>query len=403
MILESARLALGRLRANVVRSALTVLGVVIGVGAIVALVAVGNGSANSVSAQFAGLGADTLTVTQGRGFSFGLRGAAGSGTPLTFSDAAALSRDHQIASTAPIVQRSLNVSYNGVSETAAVQGTTTGVVKTDHLVVQSGRFFTGFAASHGLRVAVLGATLASDLGLSGSSAPGTTIRIGDSSFVVVGVLEPQGGVGFLSPDSNVLIPLQSMLGRLVGSNATISQIRVQATPGAVDTFGSSVESDMRAAHSLNTAQADDFLVINPTTVVQARKQSSTDFTRLITAIAAISLIVGGIGVANVMLVAVRERTREIGVRRALGARRRDIIVQFLTEATVLSAVGGAIGVLLGLGFAYLLPSISSQQTQVSYWAALLAFAASALVGIVAGVGPANQAAALEPASALRYE
>ncbi len=290
-----------------------------------------------------------------------------------------------------------------MSQTAEVQGTTAAVVQTDHLVVASGRFFSGFAASHGLRVTVLGATLASDLGLSSSTAPGTVIRIGSSSFVVVGVLEPQGGVGFLSPDSNALIPMQAMLGRLVGSNANINQVRVQAAPGAVDTFGSSVESDMRSSHKLSATQADDFLVINPTTVVQARKQSSTDFTRLITAIAAISLVVGGIGVANVMLVAVRERTREIGVRRALGARRRDIIVQFLTEATVLSAVGGGIGVVLGLGFAYLLPSISSQQTQVSYWAALLAFVASALVGIVAGVGPANQAAALEPASALRYE
>jgi putative ABC transport system permease protein len=236
-----------------------------------------------------------------------------------------------------------------------------------------------------------------------ASASGTVVRIGNTSFVVVGVLEPQGGVGFLSPDDNVLVPVQAMVGRLVGSGATVSQIRVQAAPGAVDTFGNQVESVMRSAHNLSTAQADDFLVINPTTVVQASKQSSTDFTRLITAIAAISLVVGGIGIANVMLVAVRERTREIGVRRALGARRRDVLVQFVTEATVLSAVGGGIGVLAGLGLAYLLPDISSQQTSVSYPAALLALLASALVGIVAGVGPANQAAALEPASALRYE
>jgi putative ABC transport system permease protein len=171
----------------------------------------------------------------------------------------------------------------------------------------------------------------------------------------------------------------------------------------VDTFGTAVETDMRTAHNLSPTQSDNFLVINPTTVVQARKQSSTDFTRLITAIAAISLVVGGIGIANVMLVAVRERTREVGVRRALGARRRDVLVQFLTEATVLSAVGGGIGVLAGLGLAYLLPSISSQTTSVSYLAAVLAFLGSALVGILAGVGPANQAASLEPASALRYE
>jgi putative ABC transport system permease protein len=403
MVAESIRLALGRLRANVLRSALTVLGVVIGVGAIVTLVAVGRGSANAVSAQFAGLGADTLTVSQGRGFSGGLRGAAGSGTPLTFTDATALARDPQVAAAAPVVQRQLNVSYNGVSETTLVQGTTPTAVRTDHLTVAAGTFFSDFANAKGLRVAVLGATLAADLNLTPTGAAGTVIQIGNAPFAVIGVLEPQGGVGFLNPDSNALIPAQAMLGRLVGSNATVNQIRVEAKPGAVNSFGNAVEADMRAAHNLATTQPDDFLVINPTTIVAARKQSSTDFTRLITAIAAISLVVGGIGIANVMLVAVRERTREIGIRRAVGARRRDVLVQFLTEATVLSAVGGAIGVLAGLGLAYLLPSISSQQTSVSYFAAVLAFGGSGLVGVVAGVGPANQAAALEPASALRYE
>jgi putative ABC transport system permease protein len=403
MIAESIRLALGRLRANVLRSALTVLGVVIGVGAIVTLVAVGNGSANAIQNQFSGLGADTLSVTQGRGFSGGLRGAAGSGTPLTKADAGALAKGSQIADTAPIVQRSLTVTYAGTSETATVEGTTPAVQTTDDLQMASGRFFSSFAATKGLRVAVLGATLASDLNITPASAPGTIIQLGNANFTVVGVLEPQGGVGFLSPDSNVLVPLQAMVGRLVGQDATISQIRVKAKPDAVDTFGTQVETIMRTSHDLSPTQSDDFLVINPTTVVAAQKQSSTDFTRLITAIAAISLVVGGIGIANVMLVAVRERTREIGVRRALGARRRDVLVQFVTEATVLSGVGGAIGVLAGLGLAYLLPDISSQQTSVSYLAAVLAFGASFLVGLIAGVGPANQAAALAPASALRYE
>lgn len=403
MIAESIRLALERLRANVLRSALTVLGVVIGVGAIVTLVAVGNGSANAVHSTFSGLGADTLSVSQGRGFSGGLHGAAGTGTPLTATDAAALAKGSQIASIAPIVQRNLTISYAGTSETAPIQGTTTGVVSTDDLKLASGRFFSSFAASKGLRVAVLGATVASDLNISPASAPGTVIQIGNANFTVVGVLEPQGGVGFLSPDSSVLVPMQAMVGRLVGQNANINQIRVKARSDAVDTFGTQVETIMRTSHNLSTTQADDFLVINPTTVVAAQKQSSTDFTRLITAIAAISLVVGGIGIANVMLVAVRERTREIGIRRALGARRRDVLVQFVTEATVLSAVGGGIGVLAGLGLAYLLPDISSQQTSVSYVAAVLAFGASFIVGLIAGVGPANQAAALEPASALRYE
>lgn len=403
MILESIRIALGRLRANAARSALTVLGVVIGVGAIVTLVAVGNGSAASVNEQFAGLGANTLTVVGGRGFGRGLRGDVGSGTPITLADVAALQRSPQVGRAAPVLSRQLTVSYGSVSETTSVQGTTPDVRTIDNLQIASGTFFSRFAESRGLPVAVLGATLASDLGLDSQRAPGTTISLGGESFSVIGVLQPQGGIGFLNPDANALVPMQSMVGRLTGANPSINQVRVAAAPGSVSTFGDAVESTMRQAHNLQASQADDFIVLNPTTLVQARKSSSTTFTRLITAIAAISLVVDGIGIANVMLVAVRERTREIGIRRAVGARRRDIVVQFLTEATVLSLLGGGLGVAGGLALAYALPHFAHQRTIVSYTAAVIALAASGVVGIVAGVGPANQAAALKPADALRHE
>ncbi len=403
MILESVRLALGRLQANAARSALTIIGVVIGVGAIVTLVAVGNGSAADVNDQFAALGANTLTVSGGRGFSRGLRGAAGSGTPITMTDAQALAHASTIRSVAPVVQGQYTISANGTSQTSAVQGTTPEVQSIDSLDLRSGTFFSAFANARRLPVAVIGATLADDLAVDPTNGAGTVVDVNGSRFVLVGVLQPKGGVGFLNPDDDLIVPLGSMEGRLVSSEPNLNQIRVAAAPGKEKQFGQQVTDTIRGTHKLGTNDANDFLVIDPTSLVQARKESSATFTRLLTAVAGISLVVGGIGIANVMLVAVRERTREIGIRRAVGARRRDVLLQFLTEAAMLSLVGGLIGVAGGTVVAYLVPHFSSQRTVMSWPAAILAFGASGLVGILAGLGPANQAAGLEPAAALRYE
>jgi putative ABC transport system permease protein len=222
-------------------------------------------------------------------------------------------------------------------------------------------------------------------------------------YRVIGVLRSQGGAGFVNPDDNLLVPLGTLAGRVTSADPNVSQIRVAAAPDAVSTFGNSVIAALRDSHGLAADQDDDFLVINPNSLIQAQQASSDNFTRLITAIAAISLVVGGIGIANVMLVAVRERTQEIGIRRAIGAKRRDIVAQFLTEATVLSLLGGLLGVAAGLALAYALPHLAEQRTIVSYPAAALALAIAAVVGIVAGLGPANQAASLDPAEALRYE
>ncbi len=403
MILEAVRLALNRLRANAARSALTVLGIVIGVGSVVTLVAVGNGSAADVNNQFSGLGANTLTVSSGRGFGGGLRGAAGSGTPLTLRDADAVRGAPGIAAVAPVVQSTANITVAGTTVQNPVVGTTPAYVAVNGLKLARGSFFSDFANARRLQVAVLGATLTSDLGLSGDRAVGTTVTVRGLPYTVIGVLQSQGGAGFVNPDDDLLVPLNALAGRVTSSDPDVNQLRVAADPGAVSTFGTTVANALRSSHGLSGDQADDFLVINPNSLIQAQQQSSNNFTRLITAIAAISLVVGGIGIANVMLVAVRERTQEIGIRRAIGARRRDVLAQFLTEATVLSVLGGLLGVAAGLGLAYALPHLADQRTIVSYPAAALALGISALVGIVAGLGPANQAAALDPAEALRYE
>ncbi|HEX6676268.1 MAG TPA: ABC transporter permease [Actinomycetes bacterium] len=402
MILEAVRLAAGRLRANLLRSMLTVIGLVIGVGSVVTLVSVGNGSAADVNDQFSRLGANTLTVTGGRGFGFGVAGLTGSNKTLTLADTRALERLDSVKAVAPTVQAQETITNGGTSVQASVTGTTTAIQNVDDLQLAGGRFFSGFAQDRGLKLGVLGASLAQDLGLDGRTAVGRTLDVGTEHYLVVGVLKTSG-FGPLSQDDNLLVPLNAIKGRLVSSDPKVDQLRVAAEPEATDRYRNDVIATLRSTHQLGADDDNDFVTRDPTTLIQARQESSTNFTRLITAIAAISLIVGGIGVANVMLVAVRERIKEIGIRRAVGARRRDIVAQFLTEATVLSVIGGLLGVAAGLATAYALPHLSEQRTIVSYPAAALALGISALVGIIAGFGPANQAAALDPATALRYE
>jgi putative ABC transport system permease protein len=402
MIGEAIRLAGNRLRANALRSMLTVTGLVIGVGSVVTLVAVGNGSAADVNDQFSRLGSNTLTVMGGRGFGGGVAGTAGSNQTLTLEDLQAIRELDSVRAVAPIVQTQQTITNGATSVQATVKGTTTAIQAVDNLELAGGAFFSGFAEGRGLTLGVLGASLAADLGLDVRQAVGTTVDVGTERYLVVGVLK-ESGQGAQSQDDSLLVPLNAIRGRLVSSDPNVNQFRVAAAPGATDRYRNQVTATLRTSHQLSPDDDNDFITIDPTTLIEATQASSTNFTRLITAIAAISLIVGGIGVANVMLVAVRERIREIGIRRAIGARRRDIVAQFLTEATLLSIIGGLLGVAAGLAVAVTLPHLTDQRTIVSYPAAVLALGISALVGIVAGIGPANQAAALDPATALRHE
>jgi putative ABC transport system permease protein len=402
MIGEAIRLAGNRLRANALRSMLTVTGLVIGVGSVVTLVAVGNGSAADVNDQFSRLGSNTLTVMGGRGFGGGVAGTAGSNQTLTLEDLQAIRELDSVRAVAPIVQTQQTITNGATSVQATVKGTTTAIQAVDNLELAGGAFFSGFAEGRGLKLGVLGASLAADLGLDVRQAVGTTVDVGTERYLVVGVLK-ESGQGAQSQDDSLLVPLNAIRGRLVSSDPNVNQFRVAAAPGATDRYRNQVTATLRTSHQLSPDDDNDFITIDPTTLIEATQASSTNFTRLITAIAAISLIVGGIGVANVMLVAVRERIREIGIRRAIGARRRDIVAQFLTEATLLSIIGGLLGVVAGLAVAVTLPHLTDQRTIVSYPAAVLALGISALVGIVAGIGPANQAAVFDPATALRHE
>src|SRR6266511_4148809 len=268
------RLSMERLRANAARSALTVLGIVIGVGSVVTLVAVGNGSAAEVNSQFSGLGANTLTVTSGRGFGGGLRGVAGSGTPLTIQDVDAIQRAPGIAAVAPIVQVQANISVGDTTVQSPVVGTTPSYVKVNGLQLASGSSFSDFADARRLQVAVLGATLTSDLGLAPRQAVGSTVNVRGLPYTVIGVLQSQGGAGFVNPDDNLLVPLDTMAGRVTSADPDVSQIRVAAAPDAVSTFGNSVIAALRDSHGLASHQDNDFLVINPNSLIQAQQTSS---------------------------------------------------------------------------------------------------------------------------------
>src|SRR6266545_2547387 len=245
-----------------------------GSGSVVTLVAVGNGSAAEVNSQFSGLGANTLTVTSGRGFGGGLRGVAGSGTPLTIQHVDAIQRAPGIAAVAPIVQVQANISVGDTTVQSPVVGTTPSYVKVNGLQLASGSSFSDFADARRLQVAVLGATLTSDLGLAPRQAVGSTVNVRGLPYTVIGVLQSQGGAGFVNPDDNLLVPLDTMAGRVTSADPDVSQIRVAAAPDAVSTFGNSVIAALRDSHGLASDQDNDFLVINPNSLIQAQQTSS---------------------------------------------------------------------------------------------------------------------------------
>ena len=395
VFLESLRLAFSSLRANPLRAVLTILGIVIGVAAVVALTSIGSGSTRSVENRFNAFGTDTITVQTSR--------FSSNATPLTVADLAAVKATPGVKSTVYTVDTNATVTAGSTSAMETVSGTFPEILTIDHLTLAAGAFFSQFDVAHSLPVAVLGSTVVSDLGLTPLRAVGQTVVVGGVRFQVIGVLASQGGVSFGSVDSSLLVPLGSIEGRLVAFRPDISEIRVQAQPAAVKTFQAAVESTLRTQHDLTTSEQDDFQIVNASSIATAVSSSTKTLTRLMAAIAAISLVVGGIGVANVMLVTVRERTREIGVRRAVGATRRNIIVQFLVYAVITSIIGGILGLGVGIAGAFIGGKALSVSPVFSVTTVSLALTVAAAVGILAGIGPAVQAASVEPTAALRYE
>ncbi|MEI7770500.1 MAG: ABC transporter permease [Chloroflexales bacterium] len=409
---ETLRFALTTLRSNPLRTLLTTLGVLIGVAAVVALLAIGRGSQESITASITSNGANLLTVRSGASSSGGVRGAVGDSSSLTMADAVALAdsaRNPDVAQVSPEYSGNAQLVAGSNNVNARVTGAAAIYASVHNSTLAEGVFIGSDDVSTTAKVIVLGANVCETLFPDGG-ALGQIVRVNGQQFTVVGVLASSGGTGFGSADDGVIVPLstaqRTLFGaRSVGGSWTVSTIVTQASGAAtVDAAQAEVKTTMREEHSLALdGSADNFSVINQAAILATVTQTTQMLTLFLAAIAAISLLVGGIGIMNIMLVSVRERTREIGLRKALGAREGDVMRQFLFESLALSGVGGLAGLLLGSAIA-LAVNLSGLMTATLSWdVALLAFGFALAVGLFFGIAPARSAARLDPIVALRYE
>ena len=403
-LLELVGLALARLGTSRMRAALTMLGIVIGVGSVVALVAVGQGASSGITNRIESLGTNLLTVNAGASISTGTRGAAGSATTLTLDDATAIAKLSGVAAVAPQLNTSAFVVAGISNTTTTVIGTTQDYPTVRAYTVWQGRFLTDTSVESELRVAVLGATTAEDLGLD-ASAVGTDITIGGIRFQVAGILQAKGGTGMDNPDDEILIPVSTMKRYFTGSSSSgVRSIGVSvSTATQMTAVKAAITATLEDRHTIAASASDDFTVADQTQLLSTATSVYGLLTVLLAGVASISLVVGGIGIMNIMLVSVRERTREIGIRKAIGARNRDILLQFLIEALVLSLLGGLIGIVVGLAASAVIGALAGWGFVFNPLTLVAATGFSLVVGVVFGVWPARQAAGLDPIVALRFE
>ena len=408
-ITQSLRIALRSIGANKLRAGLTMLGIIIGVMAVVAMLSIGRGASAAITNQITSIGTNLLYVRPGSTESSGVRTAEGSATSLTKEDAAALEDLADAVGVAPQVESFGQMAYLGNNTNARVLGVTPQYLDTMNVKVASGEFVSAANVTASSAVVVLGSQAATTL-FDTADPVGQSVRINGQIFRVVGVMESKGGTGFMNSDTQVYVPLTTAMSRLSragqfrGGNS-VSVINVKITDSAKqDTVVQEISEVLRERHHVSQ---DDFNITSQQDVLNAANEVTGTLTIFLGGIAAISLIVGGIGIMNIMLVSVTERTREIGIRKAVGARKRDILAQFLTEAMILSLSGGLIGVLLGALAARMISGMnvgtSTLNTVVDLDSILLAVLFSAAVGLFFGSYPANRAASLHPIDALRYE
>ncbi len=400
---ESLRIAFSSLAANKMRSALTMLGIIIGVAAVITMVGLGSGAQKAIAERIQSMGSNLLFIRPGSSQFGHIRMAEGSRVSLKEEDLQALREKSRYAAfVLPEFSRNAQLQYENQNRNVQVSGTTPeyGIVRNTKVI--QGRYFTADEVATAERVAVIGTEVRDNL-FSRIDPIGKTLKINQDNFIVIGVLEKKGQMGWMNQDDVVLIPITTAQKRVFGADyytgITVKVIdETKMTDALIE-----VEKILRRQHRLSREQDNDFTIRNQSDVISTFQETNRTFGFLLAAIAGVSLLVGGIGIMNIMLVSVTERTREIGIRKAIGARKRDILMQFLVESTTLSLSGGIIGILLGIFLSWALSNWAQWNTMISLSSILLSFGFATFVGLFFGIYPARKASMLDPIIALRYE
>ena len=401
---ESFQMALTSLYANKMRSLLTMLGIIIGVSAVIALVSVGMGVRSNVTSSIASLGSNMLIVSPGASDRGGVRGAAGSKKTLKYDDAVAIrEKIKNIDYVSPTVSSSYQVVYGNNNWNTSVQGVTPEFMSIRSLSISNGAFIAANDMNKRSRVAVIGTTVAENL-FDKENPVGKKIRINNQPYKIIGLLESKGQSSMgQDQDDMVYVPITTAQERMLGITY-VQSINIQVSDQSkMDQVQAEVETLLRTRHHLVGTKENDFRIRNLTSLMETVNQSTSMLTLLLGAIAGISLIVGGIGIMNIMMVSVTERTREIGIRKALGATFMNIMTQFLIESMVIGVIGGLIGIVIGCGLSKLIAVAGDFQTVITLTPIVISFVFSVGIGLFFGIYPARKAAKLDPIEALRYE
>ncbi len=401
------KISIRALRVNKMRSALTMLGIIIGVGAVIAMVAVGTGASQKISEQISSMGSNLLIILPGSTTSGGVRMGAGTQPTLSMGDSDAILKEcPAVQDVAPIQSGVAQIVYGHLNWSTGVVGTTPGMLNVRDWELAAGRAFTPQDVKSATKVALLGQTVVDNL-FGDQNPVGQTIRIKNVPFTVIGVLSPKGqSAQGQDQDDTILIPVTTAQKKLFGTQfpGMVRIIMVKAKSAAdLSPAEGQITDLLKQRHHIGQKQDNDFTVRNLTQIMQAAEQSTKVMTLLLGAIASVSLLVGGIGIMNIMLVSVTERTREIGIRMAIGAKTWDIRLQFIIEALTLSLIGGVIGIIAGVSTSMVISSMSGWPTIVSPLSIVMAFGFSGFIGIFFGFYPAYKASLLNPIDALRYE
>ncbi len=400
LIGETLLIALLSIRGNLFRASLTMLGIIIGVAAVITMVALGTGAQAAIDAQMAALGGDILSIRSSHRFN---RGVARDQDSLTTDDAHALAVSEYLDGVVPEIDARQQVEYGNRNLVSTILGTTPNYDEVHLFEIAIGRMFNESDNAARRRVAVLGSEVPGMFETNATSIVGRKIQIRSISFDVIGVLKAKGSGGWRNPDDDIWIPLSTAQFRVAG-NKLVENISAKVRDGvAIELAMVDIERILRREHGILPGADNDFSIMNRKQFLDSRQEATEVFTYLLAGIAGVSLVVGGIGIMNIMLVTVTERTREIGIRKAMGATKGNIMLQFLVEAMMLCLLGGGLGLALGAGASYFAAEFAGWQTQITSASVVTAFTFSATVGLVFGMWPAQRAASLDPIDALRYE